>query len=136
MHRKVTSVASKLMTLTCSVMLASAFFNRWLVVDVPPGWQLVSQVLLALRITLLQGESLVVLAGSAVLSRCIILFTKSHVPNFIPAWLQVSQKKQLPLFSVFISSAPPISAIIYHQHYLPLSPFPHFVSPPLSLSAS
>jgi len=38
-----------------SQMLASAFFNRCLVVDVPVGWQLVSQVLLALHITLLQG---------------------------------------------------------------------------------
>lgn len=36
--------------------LASAFFNRWLVADVPPGWQLVSQVLLALHITLPEGE--------------------------------------------------------------------------------
>lgn len=59
-------------------MLVSVAFNRWLVADIPAGWHLVSQVLLALHITLLQGESLVVLAESAVLSRCIILFTMSH----------------------------------------------------------
>lgn len=83
--------------------VGGAFFNRWLVVDVPPGWQLVSQVLLALHITLLRGESLVVLAESAVLSRCIILFTMRRVPNFSPAWLLASHKKQLPLTTTNIT---------------------------------
>lgn len=78
-----------------TLMWESEFFNRWLVVDVPPGWQLVSQVLLALLITLLWGESLVVLAESAVLSRCIILLTTRHVPNFQPR-MASGLKKEAP----------------------------------------
>lgn len=58
-HLKETAMTRNVVNLTGSVTLLSAFFNRWLVVDVPPGWQLVSQVLLALHITLLRGDSLV-----------------------------------------------------------------------------
>lgn len=100
-------------------MLASAFLNRWLVVGVPPGWQLVSQVLRVLHFILLRGKSLVVLAESAVLSRCIILFTQRHVPDFSPAWQQLTLS-----FSTII---------YYHQHHLHLS---LILSVFLSLSSS
>lgn len=136
-HRtlKVTSITGNCIYLLGSVMLASAFFNRWLVVDVPPGWQLVSQVLLALHITLLRGESLVVLAESAVLSRCIILLTTRRVPNFSPAWLLASHKRRLPLSFSHNSSQ--------RCYHLPPSSLSTFTSPsfyqsssPLSLSLS
>lgn len=68
------------------------------------------------------GGSLVVLAESAVLSRCIILSTMCHIPNFGPTWLLVSHKKRLLLSSSFLFSTS-------HRYYhLPLSPFPRFIS--------
>lgn len=51
-----TSTRGNRMNLMSTLMWLSEFFNRWLVVDVPPGWQLVSQVLLALLITPLWAE--------------------------------------------------------------------------------
>ena len=95
-------------------MLVTAFYNRWLVVDVPLGCQLVSQVLLAIHITLLQGESLVVLAESAVLSRCIILFTVCHIPNFSPAWSCTKNSSFSLSFSFpsLLSSTPNLTFIV------------------------
>lgn len=52
-HFKSTSITGSWMNITDR--LAAAFFNRWLAADVPPGWQLVSQVVLALHITPLRG---------------------------------------------------------------------------------
>lgn len=51
-----TSTRGNRMNLIGTLMWQSEFFNRWLVVDVPQGWQLVSQVLLAPLITPLRAE--------------------------------------------------------------------------------
>ncbi len=99
--------------------VGGAFFNRWLVVDVPPGWQLVSQVLLALHITLLRGG----IIGRVGRECCSV---KVHY-SFHHAPRPQLQPRMAPGLT---QEAAPSD---YHQHHLPLPPFPHFISLSLPL---
>ena len=96
-HLKETAMTRNVMNLTGSVTLPSAFFNRWLVVDVSPGWQLVSQVLLALHITLLRG-GIIGSCWQRVLFCQGALFFSPHATSSTsaPACLLASHKRHLP----------------------------------------
>lgn len=131
-HFKSTSITGNWMNITDR--LAAAFFNRWLAADVPPGWQLVSQVVLALHITPLRGGGGVI--GRIGRERCSVKvhYSSHHMLN--PACGASSLAREAALVFQSLSALPPFTDMIYYQaqpQLLRLSPSPFL---PLRVSSS
>lgn len=117
-HFKSTSITGNWMNITDR--LAAAFFNRWLAADVPPGWQLVSQVVLALHITPLRGGGGVI--GRIGRERCSVKvhYSSHHMLN--PACGASSLAREAAPPSLFFSrSQPSLPSLIWSTTRLNLN---------------
>lgn len=127
-HFKSTSITGNWMNITDR--LAAAFFNRWLAADVPPGWQLVSQVVLALHITPLQGGGGVI--GCIGRERCSVKvhYSSHHMLNPACGASSLAREAALPRPCFSVALSPP------SLHWYDLLPGSTSTSTPFSFSIS